>query len=43
MFISEDLKQDGSNWYAYCDSNPIGNVDPTGQWWAKWVVGQNIQ
>ena len=30
-FISEDPKCDGDNWYAYCDENPVNNVDKTGK------------
>jgi len=29
-FISEDPARDGSNWYAYCNNNPMAFVDPTG-------------
>jgi len=29
-FLSVDPIQDGSNWYAYCDNNPLANTDPTG-------------
>ncbi len=30
-FLSSDPAQAGSNWYAYCDNNPLGSVDPTGR------------
>ena len=29
-FLSSDPAQAGSNWYAYCDNNPLVGVDPTG-------------
>jgi RHS repeat-associated protein len=29
-FISVDPIGDGDNWYAYCDNNPLGWVDPEG-------------
>ncbi len=29
-FISEDPIKDGDNWYAYCDSNPVNKIDPSG-------------
>lgn len=29
-FLTRDPIQDGKNWYAYCDNNPLGRVDPTG-------------
>ena len=29
-FLSSDPAQAGSNWYAYCDNDPLGWVDPTG-------------
>ncbi len=29
-FLSSDPVQAGSNWYAYCDNNPLVRVDPTG-------------
>ncbi len=34
-FLSSDPAQAGSNWYAYCDNNPLVRVDPTGfrPWW----------
>ncbi len=30
-FGSEDLSRDGSNWFLYCESNPINFVDPSGR------------
>jgi RHS repeat-associated protein len=30
QFISEDPGQDGTNWYGYCENNPINMVDPDG-------------
>ena len=32
-FLSSDPAQAGSNWYAYCDNNPLVRVDPTGHSW----------
>jgi len=29
-FISEDILQDNTNWYSYCDSNPVAFIDPSG-------------
>jgi len=29
-FLSQDPIQDGSNWYAYCDNNPLTSTDPEG-------------
>jgi RHS repeat-associated protein len=29
-FLSSDPAQAGSNWYAYCDNNPLVRVDATG-------------
>ena len=29
-FLSSDPAQAGSNWYAYCDNNPLGWVDLMG-------------
>ena len=29
-FLSVDPIQDGSNWYAYCDNNPLGETDAEG-------------
>ena len=29
-FISEDPARDGTNWYVYCENNPVGFVDPLG-------------
>ena len=29
-FISEDPAMDGTNWYVYCDNNPVMFVDPWG-------------
>ncbi len=29
-FLSSDPAQAGSNWYAYCDNDPLVRVDPTG-------------
>jgi len=29
-FISQDPIGDGTNWYAYCDNNPVSHTDPLG-------------
>ncbi len=29
-FLSQDPIQDGTNWYAYCDNNPLEKIDPDG-------------
>ena len=29
-FISRDPAKSGSNWFAYCDNNPLNSSDPTG-------------
>ncbi len=29
-FLSQDPIQDGTNWYAYCDNNPLTQIDPLG-------------
>ena len=29
-FINVDPIQDGTNWYVYCNNNPLSFVDPTG-------------
>ena len=29
-FLSSDPAQAGTNWYAYCDNNPLVGCDPTG-------------
>jgi RHS repeat-associated protein len=31
-FINVDPVQDGSNWYVYCNNNPMNFTDPTGLW-----------
>ena len=40
-FLSSDPAQAGSNWYAYCDNNPLVRVDPTGliPFWKEIVEG----
>ncbi len=30
-FLTEDPARDGSNWYVYCNNNPVGYVDPSGK------------
>jgi RHS repeat-associated protein len=30
-FISEDPGCNGTNWYIYCQNNPVNGVDPSGQ------------
>ena len=29
-FITEDPARSGSSWYAYCNNNPLGFIDPSG-------------
>jgi len=29
-FLTRDRIKDGRNWYAYCDNNPVKNLDPSG-------------
>ncbi len=29
-FLSRDPIQDGYNWYAYCDNDPVNTIDPSG-------------
>ena len=29
-FISSDPIEDGDNWYAYCENNPLASIDPEG-------------
>ena len=29
-FVSEDPIRSGSNWYTYCDNNPVNFIDPSG-------------
>ena len=51
-FLSSDPEQAGTNWYAYCDNNPLVGCDPTGcNWltniWNSWsptakVIGSAI-
>jgi RHS repeat-associated protein len=37
-FISEDPARDGVNWYLYADGNPVGKVDPSGEFGL--IIGQ---
>lgn len=32
-FITEDPIKDGSNYYIYCQNNPLTRIDPTGLSW----------
>jgi len=29
-FLTRDPVKDGRNWYVYCESNPVGKIDPEG-------------
>lgn len=40
-FLSQDPIQDGDNWYAYCDNNPLGYADPKGLQAAQQGRGDN--
>ena len=31
-FVSEDPVKDGTNWYVYCNNNPVVSVDSNGLW-----------
>jgi hypothetical protein len=31
--VSEDSGQNGINWYAYTDDNPVNRIDQNGKWW----------
>ena len=31
-FLSPDPAKEGTNWYVYCDSNPVRFIDTTGYW-----------
>lgn len=30
-FVSEDSSRNGRNWFGYCDSNPVNNIDASGK------------
>ena len=32
-FTQEDPIRAGTNWYIYCDGNPVNRIDPSGQFW----------
>jgi RHS repeat-associated protein len=38
-FLSRDLIQDGYNWYAYCNNDPVNGVDPEGLMVLELAVG----
>ncbi len=35
-FLTRDPAKDGRNWYAYCDNNPLRQVDPSGLSFCGW-------
>ena len=37
-FTQEDPIRDGTNWYIYCDGNPVNRIDPSGQFWITALV-----
>ncbi len=38
-FLSSDPAQAGTNWYAYCENNPLGREDTTGLDWKSATLG----
>jgi len=34
-FLSEDPARDGTNWYAYCNNDPVGRHDASGNSWQE--------
>jgi RHS repeat-associated protein len=42
-FISEDPAEDGENWYAYVESNPLRFTDPTGLEYVNYAMTFNMQ
>ena len=37
-FTQEDPIRDGTNWYIYCDGDPVNRIDPTGCAWWHWIA-----
>jgi RHS repeat-associated protein len=41
-FLSRDPIQDGYNWYAYVNNDPVNKIDPKGLGWWPWPWGGDI-